>query len=108
MSLSMLFPGAIPCWYDACDKKLKASISKFHDKVCNITDVSVHESTEQLSNVYMKKCQSLITKIVNDYNHSMHKYITVLPHGHLRTVKCRTEWFCTTFLPVAIKLYNAK
>ena len=55
---------------------------------------------EQPSNVYITKCKSLITKIVNDNDHSMHKYITVLPHGNLRLRK--------TFLPVAIKLYNVK
>ena len=99
---------AIPCWNDACDKKLQGSIAKFHDKLCRITDVSGHESIEQPSNVYITKCKSLITKIVNDHDHSMHKYITVLPHGNLRTVKGRTERLRTTFLPVATKLYNVK
>ena len=99
---------AIPCWYEACDKKLKGSVAKFYDKVCKITDVSVHESIEQPSNVYITKCKSLITKIVNDNDHSMHKYITVLPHGNLRVVKGTTERLRKTFLPVAIKLYNVK
>ena len=107
--ISSVLVHAIPCWYEACDKKkLKGSVAKFCDKVCKITDVSVHESIEQPSNVYITKCKSLITKIVNDHDHSMHKYITVLPHGNLRVVKGTTERLRTTFLPVAIKLYNVK
>ena len=81
--ISSVLVYAIPCWYEACDKKLKGSVAKFYDKVYKITDVSVHESIEQPSNVYITKCKSLITKIVNDHDHSMHKYITVLPHGNL-------------------------
>ena len=113
----MLLVYAISCWYDACDKKkkkknknkkLQRSITKFYDKVCKITDVSVHESIEQLSNVHITRCKSLITKIVNDHDHSMHEYITVLPQGNLRVVKGRTELLSTTFLPVAIKLYSVK
>ena len=82
-------------------KKIKGSISKFHGKVCKTTDVSVHKLTEQPSNVCMKKCVSLISKTVKDHDHSMHKYITALPHhrciltvkaqGSLLTVKCKTE-----------------
>ena len=106
--ISSVLVYAIPCWYEACDKKLKGSVAKFYDKVCKITDVSVHESIEQPSNVYITKCKYLITKIVNDNDHSMHKYITVLPHGNLRVVKGTTERLRKTFLPVAIKLYNVK
>ena len=106
--ISSVLVYAIPCWYEACDKKLKGSVAKFYDKVCKITDVSVHESIEQPSNVYITKCKSLITKIVNDNDHSMHKYVTVLPHGNLRVVKGTTERLRKTFLPVAIKLYNVK
>ena len=102
---------AIPCWYDACDKNLQGLIAKFYDKVCRITDVSVHESVEQPSNVYKTKCKSLITKIVNDYDHSMHKYITVLPHGILRVVKGRTEGLDQVNISPSsnqIVLYNVK
>ena len=106
--ISSVLVYAIPCWYEACDKKLKGSLSKFHDKVCKMTDVSVHGSIEQPSNVHAKKCVSLISKILNDSNHTMHQHIIVLPHGHLRTVKCRTERLRSTFFPVAVKLYNAK
>ena len=43
--ISSVLVYAIPCWYDACDKKnLQGSNAKFYDKVCKITDVSVHES----------------------------------------------------------------
>ena len=65
----------------------------------------MHESIEQLSNVWLRKCLSLITKIMNNHGHSMHKYITVLLHGHLQTVKCRTYRLHKTFSPAAIKLY---
>ena len=65
----------------------------------------MHISIELLSNVCMEKCLSLIAKIINDQSNPMHQCISVLPHGHLQTVKCRTEQFCKTFLPVAIKLY---
>ena len=106
--ISSVLVYAIPSWYDACDTPLKGKISKFHVKVCKMTDVSVHELIEQPSNVCSKKCLSLITKIVNDHDHALHNYITVLPHGRLRTVKCKTERLRKTFLPVAIKLFNAK
>ena len=86
--ISSVLVYAIPCWYDACDKKkLQESIAKVHDKVCKITNVSVHESIEQPSNVYITKCKSLITKIVNDHHHSMHKYITVLSYGNFRATE---------------------
>ena len=89
-------------------KNYKDQLQNSMIKCAKITDVSVHESIEQPSNVYITKCKSLITKIVNDHDHSMHKYITVLPHGNLRVVKGKTERLRTTFLPVAIKLYNVK
>ena len=46
-------------------KSLKWSISKYHDQVCKLTDVSVHESTEQLSNVCIKNgCPSLLKLLI--------------------------------------------
>ena len=57
---------------------------------------------------YVVKCISLITKIVNDKDHYLHNLITVMPHGHLRAIKCTTERSRKTFLPVAVKLFNAK
>ena len=49
-----------------------------------------------------------ITKIVNDKYHYLHNLITVLPHGHVRAIKCTAERSRKTFLPVAVKLFNAK
>ena len=83
-------------------------VSKFQRQTCKITDEEVHASVETPSNVYKQKCISLITKIVNDKDHYLHNLITVLPHGHLRAIKCTTERSRKTFLPVAVKLFNAK
>ena len=73
-----------------------------------ITDLSVHASIELPNKVYLKKCLSLIAEIMNDHSHPIPKYIIVLPHGQLQTVKCRAERFCKTFLPEEIKLYDSK
>ena len=81
-------------WSKACDRKLKNKASKFHHQTCKITDEEMNALVETLSNVYEQKCITLITKIVNDKDHYLHNQITVLPHGHLRTVKCITERIC--------------
>ena len=73
-------------WFEACDKKLKSKVSKFQHQTCKITYQEVHASIEIPSNVYKQKCTNLITKIVNDKDHYLHNQITVLPHGHLRTI----------------------
>ena len=90
----------------AITKTLQELIAKFHDKVCKITDVSVHESIEQPSNVYITKCKSFMTKIVNDHDHSTHKYITVLPHGNLRAVKKLSD--SVQHFSSSNQLYNVK
>ena len=106
--ISSVLVYAISSWYNACDNKLKKTICKFHNKVCKIVNAPAHRFIEHPSDVCQKKCISLINKIVHDQNHILHRYITLLPHGNLQTVKCRTERFRQTFLPVAIKLYNTK
>ena len=106
--ISSVLVYGIPSWFEACDKKLRKLVTKFHDKMCKITDKSVYESIEHPRNVYRKKCINLITKMLQDQDHVMHQFIHVLPHGNLQTVKCNKERFRSTFLPVAIKLYNAK
>ena len=95
-------------WFEACTKQQKRKVSKFQCRTCKITDEEVHASVETPSNVYKQKCISLITKIVNDKDHYLHNLITVLPHGHLRAIKCTTERSRKTFLLVAVKLVNAK
>ena len=54
-----------------------------------------------------KKCKSLSSKIAKDKTHPLFPYITILPHGHLRVPRCRTERFRKSFLPYAIKLFNS-
>ena len=95
-------------WFEACTEQQKKKVSKFQRQTCKITDEEVHASVETPSNVYKQKCISLITKIVNDKDLYLHNLITVLPHGHLRAIKCTTERSHKTFLPVAVKLFNAK
>ena len=95
-------------WFEACTEQQKKKVSKFQRQTCKITDEEVHASVETPSNVYKQKCISLITKIVNDKDYYLHNLITVLPHGHLRAIKCTTERSRKTFLPVAVKLFNAK
>ena len=95
-------------WFEACTEQQKKKVSKFQRQTCKITNEEVHASVETPSNVYKQKCISLITKIVNDKDHYLHNLITVLPHGHLRAIKCTTERSRKTFLPVAVKLFNAK
>ena len=73
--------------------------------MCKIPDVSVYESIEQPSNVYIKKSQSLITKTENDYDHSMHKHITVLPHGYLLCTTISLYCLMTIFHAQGISLY---
>ena len=94
----------LSCWFEACTEQQKKKVSKFQRQRCKITDEEVHASVETPSNVYKQKCISLITKIVNDKDHYLHN----LAHGHLRAMKCPTERSRTTFLPVAVKGFNAK
>ena len=95
-------------WFEACTKQQQNKVSKFQVQTCKLTDEEVHASIEIPSNVYKQKCISLITQIVNDKDHYLHNLITMLPHGHLRAIKCTTERSRKTFLPVAVKLFNAK
>ena len=94
--------------FEACNKQLKNKVSKFQHQKCRITDEEVHASVEIPSSVYEQKCSSLIIKIVNHKDHYLHNLNTVLPHGHLRTIKCATERLSKMFLPVACKAFNAK
>ena len=87
----------LSAWFEACTKQQKKKVSKFQRQTCKITDEEVHASVETLSNVYKQKCISLINKIVNDKDHCLHNLITVLPHGHLRAIKCTTERSRKTF-----------
>ena len=95
-------------WFEACGKQLKSKVAKFQRQICRITDNEVHTLVQTPNNVYEQKCISLISKIVNDKDHFLHNQITVLPHGHIRTIKCTTERLRKTFLPVAIKLFNTR
>ena len=106
--VSSVLTYAITSWFDACDKNLKKTICKFHSKMCKMTNASIHKFIEHPNDIYKRKCLSLINKIVKDQDHVMHKYISVLPHGHLRSLKCRTERFKLTFMPVATRFYNRK
>jgi len=81
---------AIPSWYDACGTVLQGTISNFHHKTCKLTVDSVHASIEMPHRVCRQICVSLITKFVNDKDHALHNYIHILPHGNLRTEKCKT------------------
>ena len=95
-------------WFGACTEQQKRKLSKFQRQTCKITDEEVHASVETPGDVYKQRCIGLVAKIVNDKDHYLHNLITVLPHGHLRAIKCTTERSCKTFLPVAVKLFNAK
>jgi len=68
----------------------------------------VHASVEIASNIYEQKCIRLINKIVIDKHHYVHNQVTVLPHGHLKVVKCTMEGMRKTFLPAATRLVNTK
>ena len=95
-------------WFETCVKKLKNKVSIFQRQALKIKDEDMHASVEIPSNVYEQKCTSPLTKIVNDRDHYLHNQITVLPHSRLRTIQCNTERIHKTFLPVAIKHFNAK
>ena len=58
--------------------------------------------------VSVKRCISLMSKIIKDQTHPLYPYITTLPHGRLRMLKYKTDRFHKTFLPYTIKLYNVK
>ena len=106
--VSSVLTYAITSWFDACDNNLEKTICKFHSKMCKMTNVSIHKFIEHSNDIYKGKCLSLIDKIVKDQDHVMHKYISVLPHGHLRSLKCWTERFKLTFMTVATRFYNRK
>ena len=106
--VSSVLTYAISSWYNACDKNLKNSICKFYEKMCKMTNTSVHKSIEDPSDVYKNKCKSLIAKMVEDQDNVMNRYISVLPHGNLRSILCDTERFSRTFLPATIRLHNSK
>ena len=93
-------------WFGACDRKLIDVLSKFHRQVRKMTNKEEHRTLEVPSNIYQQKCISLINKMLKDRDHYLHRQITVLPHGRLRSVKCTTERMRRTFLPSAIRLYN--
>ena len=85
----------ISSWFEACDNKpLENKESKLQRQTCKITNGEGHALVEILSSVYDRKCISLITNIVNDKDHYLHNQITVLPHGHLGTMKCAAERMC--------------
>ena len=106
--VSSVLVHGLSSWFEACTKQQQNKVSKFQRQICKVTDEEVHASVEIPSNVYKQKCISLITKIVNDKDHYLNNLITVLPHGHLRAIKCTTERSRKTFLPVAVKHFNAK
>ena len=65
-------------------------------------------SVEKPENVYIKRCKTLITKIIADETHPLHPCITILPHGRIRMLKYRTERLLKSFVPSAIKHINSE
>ena len=105
-TVSSVLVYAISCWFNSCDKEQKKVVCKFARRMIKTTDHCSNQ-VEDPRIISSKKCVSLISKIVKDETHPLHPYMTILPHGRLRTLLCRTERFHKSFLPSAIKLFNS-
>ena len=96
---------AIPCLFHSCDKEMKKKIDGFSKKMSKpLTSPSVAKQ----ENVYIKRCKTLITKIIAEEIHTLHPCIMILPHGRIRILKCRTERLLKCFIRTAIKLINSE
>ena len=97
---------ASPCWLNSCGSQKKA-VCKFARRMIK-TVGNCADNIENPTIVSSKKCVSLISKIIKDQAHPLYPCITILPHGRLRSIKCKTERFKKSFLPSAINLFNSK
>jgi hypothetical protein len=97
---------ALSVWWNSCSKVLQNKLLRCRKRICKIVhcDETVHDPVI----VYGDRCRSLATKIINDSSHPLHNYYSILPHGRLLIVLCRTTRFQCTFVPNSIKILNAK
>ena len=77
-------------------------------QTCRISDKEVHGLEGVLTHVYEQKCIGFITKTLNNKDHYLHNQVTVLPHGYITATKSVRDRMRETFLPEAIKHFNAK
>ena len=96
----------IAAWFDSCDKTLKKEIKKFAKNMCKINGMDT-SMIDQPEKILSKQFGTLTTKICKDTNHPLHQYVSVLPHGRLRMLLCKTSRFRNSFLPCAVKRFNS-
>ena len=96
---------AITCWYGNSSLTAKNKVEKIM-KVCE--NLGVHNVTK-MDALYEKAVTQRCKVIMNDVKHPLYPKYQTMPSGkRLRSIKCRTSRYSTSFVPTSVRMINLK
>ena len=95
-TIKSLLTGCITAWYGNCS----ASDCKALQRVVRTAQYITGAKLPAIQDLYTRRCQSKVHKIVKDNSHPSHRLFSLLPHGkRYQRAKSRSKRLLNSFYP---------
>jgi hypothetical protein len=95
--------GCVTAWYSNCS----ASDHKALQRLVRTAQYITGAKLPAIQDLYTRRCQRKMLKIVKDSSHYSHRLFSLLPHGKWYwSAKSRSKRLLNSFYPQAIRLLN--
>uniref|UniRef100_A0A8C7TIT7 Reverse transcriptase domain-containing protein n=1 Tax=Oncorhynchus mykiss TaxID=8022 RepID=A0A8C7TIT7_ONCMY len=103
-TIESILMGCITAWYGNCS----ASDRKALQRVVRTARYITGAKFPTIQDLYTRRCQRKVLKMVNDSSHPSYRLFSLLPHGkRYWSAKSRSKRILNSFYPQAIRLLNS-